>query len=78
MMIKSEDAAIEAQVRTQMQKMLTNRALMHIKMENYGVAVLDAGSAIELARTKATRSKAYFRRGAANLFLNKYDLAVKG
>jgi serine/threonine-protein phosphatase 5 len=46
-----------------------NRAFAHIKLENYGSALMDAAKAIELDPTYV---KAYYRRGTAHLALGKY------
>ena len=51
-----------------------NRAFCHIKMENHGCAIEDAGVALELDRQCA---KAYYRRGAAYMALAKYKKALK-
>jgi hypothetical protein len=53
----------------------SNRAFCHIKLENYGSAILDAGRAIKV---NPGFSKAYYRRGCANLLLQKYKLALRG
>lgn len=46
----------------------SNRAFCHIKMENYGSALLDATKAIE---AKGDFPKGWYRRGSANLLLGK-------
>lgn len=53
---------------------LTNRALVHLHMENYGAAVQDATAAI---KEDITYFKAYYRRGTAYLALTKYKDALK-
>jgi serine/threonine-protein phosphatase 5 len=53
---------------------LSNRAQAYIKVENYGLAILDATLAIE---TDPSYVKAYYRRGTANYALNKFKLAKK-
>lgn len=54
--------------------LLSNRALAYIKVENYGLALLDADRAIE---TDPNYSKAYYRRASANFALHHYKLARK-
>lgn len=53
---------------------LSNRAFIHIKMENFGLALADANKAIEI---DSNYLKAYYRRASAHLFLRKYDEALK-
>ena len=53
---------------------LTNRAFAHLKMENYGLAMMDASSAIKLDKTFP---KAYYRRGSAYFALAHLNEAVK-
>lgn len=53
---------------------LSNRAQCHIKLENYGSAVADASRAVEL---KPDFSKGYYRRGCANIALQKFHEALK-
>ena len=53
---------------------LSNRAQAYIKVENYGLAIMDATLAIE---TDPSYVKAYYRRGTANYALNKFKLAKK-
>ena len=53
---------------------LSNRALAYIKVENYGLALLDADHAIE---TDPKYSKAYYRRASANFALHHFKLARK-
>ena len=45
---------------------LSNRAFAHLKLENFGSALEDAGKAIEI---EPTYTKAYYRRGSAHLAL---------
>lgn len=49
-----------------------NRAFCHIKLENYGSAILDASEAI---RREPSYIKGYYRRGTANLALGKLKQA---
>lgn len=49
---------------------LSNRAFAHIKMENYGLALLDADSIIKI---DPSFTKAYYRKGTAHLLLGKFD-----
>ncbi|GAU22394.1 hypothetical protein TSUD_97990 [Trifolium subterraneum] len=44
-----------------------NRAFVHLRLEEYGSAILDATKAIE----------GYYRRGAAHLGLGKFKEALK-
>jgi serine/threonine-protein phosphatase 5 len=53
---------------------LCNRAFAHIKLEEYGSAVEDAGTAIELDPAYV---KGYYRRGDSYLALGKFKLALK-
>lgn len=53
---------------------LSNRAQAYIKLENYGLAIVDATDAI---KTDPTYPKAYYRRGTANFALNKAKDARK-
>jgi serine/threonine-protein phosphatase 5 len=52
----------------------SNRAQCFIKMEQYGVAILDAALAIEM---DPAYIKAYYRRGSANFALGKNKEAMK-
>jgi serine/threonine-protein phosphatase 5 len=52
----------------------SNRAMIHIKMDNFGLAIEDANKAIEY---DPDYLKAYYRRASANLVLGHYDEAVK-
>ena len=54
--------------------LLSNRALAYIKVENYGLALLDADRAIE---SDPNYSKAYYRRASANFALHHFKLARK-
>ena len=49
-----------------------NRAFCHIKLENYGSAIIDATEAINL---EPSYIKGYYRRGTANLALGKLKQA---
>jgi len=51
-----------------------NRAFCHIKLENNGLAILDADKGIQL---NPRFVKNYYRRGSAHLALNKHKLALK-
>ncbi|KAF3444950.1 hypothetical protein FNV43_RR14643 [Rhamnella rubrinervis] len=51
-----------------------NRAFAHIKLEEYGSAIQDASTAIEVDQKY---SKGYYRRGAANLAMGKFKEALK-
>ena len=53
---------------------LSNRAQAFIKVENYGLALLDADHAIE---SDASYAKAYYRRASANFALNHKKAARK-
>ena len=53
---------------------LSNRAQAYIKVENYGLAIVDATLAIE---TDPSYPKAYYRRGTAEFALNKPKVARK-
>ena len=50
----------------------SNRAICHIKMDNYGLAISDADLAIKLDPSYA---KAYYRKADAHIALDKYDVA---
>jgi serine/threonine-protein phosphatase 5 len=50
----------------------SNRALCHIKMENFGLALSDAATAIKVDSRYA---KAYYRKGQALYYLAKYKQA---
>ncbi|KAF7458007.1 serine/threonine protein phosphatase [Cryptosporidium felis] len=52
----------------------SNRALCHIRLENFGSAIEDAGESIKHC---PSFSKAYYRRGIAYFNLLKYSLARK-
>jgi len=54
--------------------LLANRAQAYIKVENYGLAIVDATTAIELDPSYA---KGYYRRASAYFALNKYKAARK-
>ncbi|KAM3139418.1 hypothetical protein pb186bvf_008443 [Paramecium bursaria] len=51
---------------------LSNRAFAHIRMENYGLAIIDAD---EIIKEDKTFVKAYYRKGSAYLLLGKFDEA---
>jgi hypothetical protein len=53
---------------------LSNRAQAYIKVENYGLAMLDATAAME---SDASYAKAYYRRGSAQYALTHYKDARK-
>ncbi|ORM39444.1 Serine/threonine-protein phosphatase 5 [Babesia sp. Xinjiang] len=59
---------------TNIHQIYTNRALCHLRMENYGLAVLDAEAAI-LAQPEY--AKAYYRRGCAYICLMRFKDAEK-
>lgn len=52
----------------------SNRALAYIKIENYGLALSDADTAIE---SDPSYAKGYYRRASANFALNHYKAARK-
>lgn len=54
--------------------LLSNRAQAYIKVENYGLAILDADAAIEHDPSYA---KGFYRRGSAKYALNKFKAARK-
>lgn len=51
---------------------LCNRAFCHLKMENYGFAIVDADQVIKLA---PDFTKGYYRKGQAQLMMSKFDEA---
>mmetsp|Transcript_14455 Transcript_14455/g.20380 ORF Transcript_14455/g.20380 Transcript_14455/m.20380 type:complete len:553 (-) Transcript_14455:96-1754(-) len=53
---------------------LSNRAQAYIKVENYGLALLDAEAAIQ---SDASYAKAYYRKASAHFALHKYKAARK-
>ena len=53
---------------------LSNRAMCHIKLENYGLALQDSNKSIE---TDKDYIKAYYRRASANLVLFHFEDAIK-
>lgn len=53
---------------------LSNRAQAFLKVENYGLAILDADAAI---LSDATYAKGFYRRASANFALNKFKSARK-
>ena len=54
--------------------LLSNRAFAYIKIENYGLALVDADHAIA---SDPTYAKAFYRRASANYALNHFKLARK-
>lgn len=50
-----------------------NRAMAMIKVESYGLAIIDANEAIKL---DPSYIKSYYRRGSANFALGKYKVSV--
>ena len=54
--------------------LFSNRAFAHLKLENFGSAIIDAGRAISL---DAGYIKGYYRRGSALLCLGKHKEALK-
>ena len=52
----------------------SNRAMVYIKMESYGLAIADAEEAIAI---DPAYIKAYYRRGSANYALGKYKIAQR-
>lgn len=50
----------------------SNRAFCELKLEEFGSAILDAEAALKIDKTFI---KAYYRRGAAHLYLSKYKEA---
>lgn len=72
--IKCFSEAIDMKVETPKNSIyLSNRALINLKLENYGFALSDASKAIEI---DPNYIKAYYRRASAYLFLRKYDEAL--
>jgi len=53
---------------------LSNRSLAYIRIENYGLAIVDATAAI---KADPTYAKGYYRRGTAEFALNKPKAARK-
>jgi len=54
--------------------LLSNRAMAYIKVENYGLAILDADHAIQ---SDPKYVKGYYRRASANFALNHFKAARK-
>jgi hypothetical protein len=54
--------------------LLANRALCHLRLENFGSAILDASASIEVDPKYA---KAYYRRASGNFGLGKYKTAAR-
>lgn len=50
-----------------------NRAMCHLKLENFGLAIEDASKAVELDPKYV---KGYYRRASAYFALAKYDKAM--
>lgn len=72
--VDSFSKAIEMKVETPNNSIyLSNRAMIHLKMENFGLALADANKSIEIDKDYV---KAYYRRASALLFLRKYDEAL--
>ncbi|OII71867.1 phosphoprotein phosphatase related protein [Cryptosporidium ubiquitum] len=71
--IKTSQASNEAQDKN-LHIYYSNRALCHIRLENFGSAIEDAGESI---KCYPSFSKAYYRRGIAYFNLLKYSLARK-
>ena len=68
-------AAINLKIETKKNSIYySNRALVDLKLENYGSAIQDANNSIEI---DSTYLKAYYRRADANSFLEKYKEAIK-
>lgn len=53
---------------------LSNRAFASLKLENYGIAIVDAKAALDI---DPTFIKAYYRRGCAYFALNQLKAAIK-
>ena len=71
---ESEDLTINRHIETKKNAIYySNRAMIHIRMENLGLAIEDANKAIEIDKDYL---KAYYRRASANLLLAHYDEAV--
>ena len=72
--VDSFTKAIDMKVETNKNAIFfSNRALIHIKMENFGIALNDANKSIEIDKTYI---KAYYRKASALLFMRKYDEAL--
>ena len=52
----------------------SNRAFCHMKMENYGLALIDANDAINI---DPNYPKGYYRKADANIAMNKYKDALE-
>lgn len=73
--IDSFTKAIDIKVQTEKNAIyLSNRASIHLKMENFGLALADANKSIEIDQLYI---KAYYRRASALLNMRKYDDALK-
>mmetsp|Transcript_55248 Transcript_55248/g.131715 ORF Transcript_55248/g.131715 Transcript_55248/m.131715 type:complete len:496 (+) Transcript_55248:109-1596(+) len=66
--------SLDGTVNPNIQVYYTNRAFCHIKMENFGLAIVDADAAIA---AKADYPKAYYRRGTANMAMGRTKEAFK-
>ncbi|KAK9174047.1 Calcineurin-like phosphoesterase family protein [Cryptosporidium meleagridis] len=71
--IKTSQASNETQNKN-LHIYYSNRALCHIRLENFGSAIEDSGESIKYC---PSFSKAYYRRGIAYFNLLKYSLARK-
>jgi len=56
---------------------LVNRSMCHLKIENYGSALVDVADALELDPEPKIRSKAYYRQGFAHYALLKNEDALR-
>eukprot|EP00916_Digyalum_oweni_P000306 GHVL01000531.1.p1 GENE.GHVL01000531.1~~GHVL01000531.1.p1 ORF type:complete len:301 (+),score=39.00 GHVL01000531.1:2033-2935(+) len=71
---KAIDMKEENRINDNLHLLYCNRSFCHIKIENFGSAIMDATQSIELCKTFA---KGYYRRGSAKLFLSKTKEALK-
>eukprot|EP00172_Hildenbrandia_rubra_P003775 Plantae.Rhodophyta-Hildenbrandia_rubra.ctg6494.p1 GENE.Plantae.Rhodophyta-Hildenbrandia_rubra.ctg6494~~Plantae.Rhodophyta-Hildenbrandia_rubra.ctg6494.p1 ORF type:complete len:578 (+),score=142.08 Plantae.Rhodophyta-Hildenbrandia_rubra.ctg6494:99-1832(+) len=69
-----EDVVTVDVVKKAMAVLLCNRAMTRLRLEQYGVALLDATMAIQYC---PSYTKGYYRRGSANFALGKYKDALK-
>lgn len=67
-------AAVQQRTNPNLHVYYTNRALCHIKLENFDLAVADCSKAMEL---KPDFPKGYYRRGVALAALGKFKEAVR-
>lgn len=72
--LDSLDGLAPKAVNPSIQIYFANRAFCHIKMENFGSALIDATKAIE---AKADFPKGWYRRGSANMALQRPQDALK-